>query len=59
MARTLVLLASLAFICLLAFLTVRVAVREGLDIRVILTLPLLVLLGIGVFGALSSPPPDE
>jgi len=59
MARTLVLLASLAFICVLVFVTVRLAVREGFDIRVILTLPLLILIGVGVLGALNSPPPDE
>jgi hypothetical protein len=59
MARTLVLLASLAFICLLVFLTVRLAVNEGINFRVILTLPLLILLGVGVLGALNSPPPDE
>ena len=38
MARTLVLVASLSIICLLAFLTVTVAVREGIDILVILSL---------------------
>jgi hypothetical protein len=59
MARTAVLLASLAFICLMVFVTVRVAVREGIDFRVILTLPLLILIAVGVLGALNSPPPDE
>jgi len=59
MTRRLVLLASLAFICVLIYVTVRLAVNEGLDIRVILTLPLLILLAVGVLGALNSPPPDE
>jgi hypothetical protein len=59
MARALVLVASLAFICLMLFLTIRLALREGVDIRVIITLPLLILLGVGVLGALNSPPPDE
>jgi hypothetical protein len=58
MARTLVLGLSLAIICLLAFLTVSVAVREGIDILVVVSFVILALLGIGVLGALSSPPPD-
>jgi hypothetical protein len=59
MARTLVLGCSLAIICLLAFLTVSVAVREGVDILVVVSGIVLVLLGIGVLGALSTPPPDD
>jgi hypothetical protein len=59
MARTLVLAASLAMICLLAFLTISVAVREGIDVLVVLSLIILALLGFGVLGALSSRPPDE
>ena len=58
MARTLVLIASLSIICLLAFLTVTVAVREGIDILVVLSLIVLALLGFGVLGALGSTPPD-
>ena len=58
MARTFVLIASLGIICLLAFLTVRVALREGVDILVILSLLVLALLGFGVLGALASSPPD-
>ncbi len=58
MARTLVLIASLSIICLLAFLTISVAVREGVDILVILSLIVLALLGFGVLGALASTPPD-
>jgi len=58
MARTLVLIASLSIICLLAFLTVTVAVREGIDILVVVSLIVLALLGFGVLGALSSPPSD-
>jgi hypothetical protein len=58
MARTLVLGLSLAIICLLAFLTVSVAVREGIDILVVVSFVILALLGIGVLGALTSPPPD-
>jgi hypothetical protein len=58
MARTFVLIASLGIICLLAFLTVTVALREGVDILVILSLVVLALLGLGVLGALASSPPD-
>jgi hypothetical protein len=58
MARTLVMIASLGIICLLAFLTVTVALREGIDILVVLSLIVLALLGFGVLGALASTPPD-
>lgn len=58
MARVLVLIASLSIICLLAFLTVSVALRGGIDVLVVLSLIVLALLGFGVLGALSSSPPD-
>jgi hypothetical protein len=58
MARTLVLGFSLAIITLLAFLTVSVAVRDGIDILVIVSGIVLLVLGIGVLGALTTPPPD-
>lgn len=58
MARTVVLAASLGMICLLAFLTVSVAVREGIDVLVVLSLIILALLGFGVLGALLAPPDD-
>ena len=58
MARTLALGGTLAIICILAFLTISVAVRHGIDILVVVSIIVLALLGIGVLGALSSPPPD-
>ncbi len=58
MARTVVLAASLGMICLLAFLTISVAVREGIDVLVVLSLIILALLGFGVLGALLAPPDD-
>jgi hypothetical protein len=58
MARTLVLGGTLAIICLLAFLTISVAVKDGIDVLVVVSVIILALLGIGVLGALSSPPPD-
>jgi len=59
MARTLVLGGTLAIICLLAFLTISVAVRDGIDVLVVVSVIILALLGIGVLGALSSPPPPD
>ena len=56
--RTVVLAASLALIALLAFLTLSVLVREGLDVLVVTSLVILALLGFGVLGALTSPPND-
>ena len=58
MARTLVLAGSLAIICLLAFLTVMVAVEDGVDILVVVSGIVLLVLGVGVLGALTTPPPD-
>jgi hypothetical protein len=57
--RTLALGGSLALICALAFLTVRVAVDQGVDILVVVSLGILVLLAVGVLGALTGPPPEE
>jgi hypothetical protein len=59
MARIAVLGASLAIIGLLAVLTTSVAIRHGVDILVVISLVVLIVLGIGVVGALSTPPPDE
>jgi hypothetical protein len=58
MARTLVLLASLVMICGLAFLTVSVAVEDGVTPLVVVSGIILALLGFGVLGALTTPPPD-
>lgn len=58
MGRTLALAGSLAIICLLAFLTISVAVDDGIDVLVVVSAIVLALLGIGVLGALTSPPPD-
>ena len=58
MGRTLALVGSLVIICLLAFLTISVAVESGVDVLVILSVIILALLGFGILGALSSRPPD-
>ncbi|MFN2616509.1 MAG: hypothetical protein ABR581_05210 [Thermoleophilaceae bacterium] len=59
MTRTLVLVASLAMICLLGFLTLTVAAEHGVDVLVVISLIVLALLGFGVLGALTSSPPDD
>jgi hypothetical protein len=56
--RTAALAGALLIICLLAFLTVRVAVRDGIDVVVVISLLILALMGVGVLGALNAPP-DE
>ena len=58
-ARNAALAASLVLICLLGFLTVAVAVENGVDILVVVSLLILAMLGFGVVGALTSPPPEE
>jgi hypothetical protein len=59
MGRTLALVGSLAIICLLAFLTISVAIERGIDVLVVLSVIILALLGFGILGALTSPPPDD
>jgi hypothetical protein len=59
MARALVLGGTLLIICLLAFLTISVAVEDGIDVLVVVSIIILLLLGIGVLGALSTPPPPD
>jgi hypothetical protein len=56
--RTVALVGALLIICLLAFLTVRVAVHDGIDVVVVISLLVLALMGVGVLGALNAPP-DE
>jgi hypothetical protein len=58
MGRTLALVGSLVIICLLAFLTITVALERGVDVLVVLSGIILALLGFGILGALSTPPPD-
>ena len=59
MVRNAVLVASLALIGLLLFLTLSVMFRDGVTFLVVVSLGLLAVLGFGVIGALASPPPDE
>ena len=59
MARTLVLVFSLAIICVLGVLTLLTATRHGVDVLVVLSIILLVMMGVGVLGALGGEKPDE
>lgn len=56
--RIAALVASLGLIGLLAYLTIRVMINDGFTPVVALSLLILALLGVGVLGALTTPP-DE
>jgi hypothetical protein len=58
MGRTAALAGALLIIGLLAFLTLRVAINDGVDFLVVISFVILALLGVGVLGALGAPP-DE
>ena len=58
MGRTVALLGALVILALLAFLTVRVAIHDGIDAVVVISFIVLALIGVGVLGALNAPP-DE
>jgi hypothetical protein len=56
--RNIVLAGSLLMIGLLAFLTLRSVAQHGVDGLAVVSLIVLVILGVGVIGALTTPP-DE
>jgi quinol-cytochrome oxidoreductase complex cytochrome b subunit len=56
MTRTLVLGAALIFIAGFAFLTVSAAINQGITLASLLSVFILVLLGVGIIGALFNPP---
>jgi hypothetical protein len=58
MARIFVLGLCLAMLALLAFVTLSVAADEGISVRVVISGLFLIVIGIGVIGAIGSPP-DE
>jgi len=58
MGRTVALTGALAIIGLLGFLTVRVAIHDGIDAVVVISFVVLALMAVGVLGALNAPP-DE
>ena len=57
--RTAALLASLAMIALLASLTIKVVIDDGFTLLVGVSLVIVALLGFGVIGALTTPPPPD
>lgn len=56
--RTAALLASLAFIGFMAFLTISVAISDGVTPLVVLSFGILIMFGIGIVGALTTPPEE-
>jgi hypothetical protein len=54
MGRTFVLALCLAMLALLAFVTFGVAAEEGISVRVVISGVFLVVIGIGVLGAIGS-----
>jgi hypothetical protein len=59
MSRTIVLGVALAFVAVLAFLTLYVLIWTGPDLLVVLSLVILALFAVGVIGALATPPDDR
>jgi hypothetical protein len=61
MARSLILVAALAFIVMLGALTAVTAARHGIDILIVVSAIVLALFAFGILGALFHPPqgPDE
>jgi hypothetical protein len=51
-----VLLGAFLLVVVLAGLTVYVAIRNGPDVLTVLSLMILAMLGLGIFGALKEPP---
>ena len=56
--RRLALTAALTLIAVLSFLTVALMVQDGVNVRTVVSLLVLALIGFGVLGALNQPP-DE
>lgn len=56
--RTVALGGTLALIGLLAYLTIRVIIRDGFDILVLVSLVILAAFSFGVVGALIQPPKE-
>ena len=56
--RSAVLFSALAFIALLAGLTLNVLIRKGPDVLTIASILVLALFGFGIVGALRHPPEE-
>jgi hypothetical protein len=59
MTRTVVLALVLVFIAGFAFLTVASIIEQGLTAAAVLSIFILVLVAVGVVGALRNPPQDR
>ena len=59
MGRSLALLAALAFIGLLAFLTIDVVLRSGFSVLTAVSILVLAMFSLGIVGALTNPPDDQ
>jgi hypothetical protein len=57
--RTAITAVALVFVAFLAFLTLYVLFTSGPDLLVLISLLILALFGIGIFGALGRPPEDR
>ena len=58
-SRAAILGSALLFIAILATLTVVAVISGGVNVLTLVTLLVLALLGVGIVGALLSPPPDD
>jgi hypothetical protein len=58
MTRLVLLAVALVFIAGFAFLTVAAAIEQGVTIATGISVFVLVLLGVGIVGALLNPPPE-
>lgn len=58
MARTLILGGSIALVALLSFLTLSVAIEDGVTVVVVFSFVIIAVLGFGVLGALTSTDDD-
>jgi hypothetical protein len=54
--REIALFAALAMIGLFTFLTLSVAIRDGVDILTVISVIVLAMFGFGIVGALRNPP---
>jgi hypothetical protein len=55
MGRNVALWGALLIIGVLTFLTLRVAINDGIDVLVVVSILVLALIGVGVLGALNAP----
>ncbi len=56
MRRQAVLASALVFIAFFAFLTVAAAIEQGVTAATVISIFILLLLGVGIVGALRNPP---